>query len=203
MKLTFDNLEYEKKYLLQGKRYIAGVDEVGRGPLAGPVTVCAVVMPLDGQSIISGVTDSKKLSAKKREFFCEMIKERALAYKVVSLPPEYIDEVNILNATKEAMKMAIAELTVVPDIALIDAVNIPAVCQVESIIKGDLLSYSISCASVVAKVTRDKIMDDYALLYPQYAFEKNKGYGTAAHIAAIKEYGITPIHRRTFVKNFI
>ena len=203
MKLTFDNLEYEKKYLLQGKKYIAGVDEVGRGPLAGPVTVCAVVMPLDGQSIISGVTDSKKLSAKKREFFCEMIKERALAYKVVSLPPEYIDEVNILNATKEAMKMAIAELTVVPDIALIDAVNIPAVCQVESIIKGDLLSYSISCASVVAKVTRDKIMDDYALLYPQYAFEKNKGYGTAAHIAAIKEYGITPIHRRTFVKNFI
>ncbi len=201
--MTFDNLEYEKKYLLQGKRYIAGVDEVGRGPLAGPVTVCAVVMPLDGQSIISGVTDSKKLSAKKREFFCEMIKERALAYKVVSLPPEYIDEVNILNATKEAMKMAIAELTVVPDIALIDAVNIPAVCQVESIIKGDLLSYSISCASVVAKVTRDKIMDDYALLYPQYAFEKNKGYGTAAHIAAIKEYGITPIHRRTFVKNFI
>ena len=201
--MTFDNLEYEKKYLLQGKKYIAGVDEVGRGPLAGPVTVCAVVMPLDGQSIISGVTDSKKLSAKKREFFCEMIKERALAYKVVSLPPEYIDEVNILNATKEAMKMAIAELTVVPDIALIDAVNIPAVCQVESIIKGDLLSYSISCASVVAKVTRDKIMDDYALLYPQYAFEKNKGYGTAAHIAAIKEYGITPIHRRTFVKNFI
>ena len=201
--MTFDNLEYEKKYILQGKRYIAGVDEVGRGPLAGPVTVCAVVMPLDGQSIISGVTDSKKLSAKKREFFCEMIKERALAYKVVSLPPEYIDEVNILNATKEAMKMAIAELTVVPDIALIDAVNIPAVCQVESIIKGDLLSYSISCASVVAKVTRDKIMDDYALLYPQYAFEKNKGYGTAAHIAAIKEYGITPIHRRTFVKNFI
>lgn len=201
--MTFDNLEYEKKYLLQGKRYIAGVDEVGRGPLAGPVTVCAVVMPLDGQSIISGVTDSKKLSAKKREFFCEMIKERALAYKVVSLPPEYIDEVNILNATKEAMKMAIAELTVVPDIALIDAVNIPAVCQVESIIKGDLLSYSISCASVVAKVTRDKIMDDYALLYPQYAFEKNKGYGTAAHIAAIKEYGITPIHRRTFVKSFI
>ena len=99
--------------------------------------------------------------------------------------------------------MAIAELTVVPDIALIDAVNIPAVCQVESIIKGDLLSYSISCASVVAKVTRDKIMDDYALLYPQYAFEKNKGYGTTAHIAAIKEYGITPIHRRTFVKNFI
>ena len=201
--MTFDNLEYEKKYLLQGKRYIAGVDEVGRGPLAGPVTVCAVVMPLDGQSIISGVTDSKKLSAKKREFFCEMIKERALAYKVVSLPPEYIDEVNILNATKEAMKMAIAELTVVPVIALIDAVNIPAVCQVESIIKGDLLSYSISCASVVAKVTRDKIMDDYALLYPQYAFEKNKGYGTAAHIAAIKEYGITPIHRRTFVKSFI
>lgn len=132
-----------------------------------------------------------------------MILERAVACNVVSLPPEYIDEVNILQATKEAMRRALSGLEVKPDIALIDAVDIETVCPVKPIIKGDLLSYSISCASIVAKVTRDKIMDDYALVYPQYAFEKNKGYGTAAHIAAIKEYGITPIHRRTFVKNFI
>ncbi len=198
-----DNLEYEKACLGQGFGYIAGVDEVGRGPLAGPVTVCAVIMPLSEGEIIPEVTDSKKLSAKKREKLCALILERAVACNVVSLPPEYIDEVNILQATKEAMRRALSGLEVKPDIALIDAVDIETVCPVKAIIKGDLLSYSISCASIVAKVTRDKIMDDYALVYPQYAFEKNKGYGTAAHIAAIKEYGITPIHRRTFVKNFI
>ena len=198
-----DNLEYEKACLGQGFGYIAGVDEVGRGPLAGPVTVCAVIMPLGEGQIIPEVTDSKKLSAKKREKLCALILERAVACNVVSLPPEYIDEVNILQATKEAMRRALSGLEVKPDIALIDAVDIDTVCPVKPIIKGDLLSYSISCASIVAKVTRDKIMDDYALVYPQYAFEKNKGYGTAAHIAAIKEYGITPIHRRTFVKNFI
>ena len=198
-----DNLEYEKACLGQGFGYIAGVDEVGRGPLAGPVTVCAVIMPLGEGQIIPEVTDSKKLSAKKREKLCALILERAIACNVVSLPPEYIDEVNILQATKEAMRRALSGLEVKPDIALIDAVDIETMCPVKAIIKGDLLSYSISCASIVAKVTRDKIMDDYALVYPQYAFAKNKGYGTAAHIAAIKEYGITPIHRRTFVKNFI
>ena len=198
-----DNLEYERGCLEEGCKYIAGVDEVGRGPLAGPVTVCAVIMPLEEGQIIPEVTDSKKLSAKKREKLCALITERAIACEVVSLPPEYIDEVNILNATKEAMKRALAKMEVKPDVALIDAVKIDAVCPIKAIIKGDLLSYSISCASIVAKVTRDKIMDDYALIYPQYSFEKNKGYGTAAHIAAIKEYGITPIHRRTFVKNFI
>ena len=198
-----DNLEYEKRCIEEGYANIAGVDEVGRGPLAGPVTVCAVIMPLEQDKIIDGVTDSKKLSAKKREKLCAKILERAIACNVVSLPPEYIDEVNILQATKEAMRRALQGLSVKPDVALIDAVNVQTVCPVKAIIKGDLLSYSISCASIVAKVTRDKIMDDYALVYPQYAFEKNKGYGTAAHIAAIKEYGITPIHRRTFVKNFI
>ena len=198
-----DNLEYEKRCIEEGYANIAGVDEVGRGPLAGPVTVCAVIMPLEQDKIIDGVTDSKKLSAKKREKLCAEILERASACNVVSLPPEYIDEVNILQATKEAMRRALQGLSVKPDVALIDAVNVQTVCPVKAIIKGDLLSYSISCASIVAKVTRDKIMDDYALEYPQYAFEKNKGYGTAAHIAAIKEYGITPIHRRTFVKNFI
>ena len=198
-----DNLEYEKACLGQGFGYIAGVDEVGRGPLAGPVTVCAIVMPLNEEDIIAEVTDSKKLSAKKREKLCPLIEEKALACNVVSLPPEYIDKVNILNATKEAMRLALAGLKIRPDVALIDAVNIESVCPVVPIIKGDLLSYSIACASIVAKVTRDKYMDDQALIYPQYAFEKNKGYGTKTHIDAIREYGITPLHRRTFVTHFI
>ena len=201
--MTQNNLEYEKKWLEKGCAHIAGVDEVGRGPLAGPVTVCAVIMPLGEGDIIPGITDSKKLSAKKREKLCAQILEKAVACKVVSLPPQYIDEVNILRATKEAMSRALEGLAVAPDAALIDAVQIQTRCPVEAIIKGDLLSYSISCASIVAKVTRDKYMDELALTYPQYGFEKNKGYGTAAHIAAIKEYGITPEHRRTFVKNFI
>ena len=132
-----------------------------------------------------------------------MIEEKALACKVVSLQPEYIDKVNILNATKEAMRLALAGLKIRPDVALIDAVNIESVCPVVPIIKGDLLSYSIACASIVAKVTRDKYMDDQALIYPQYGFEKNKGYGTKTHIDAIREYGITPLHRRTFVTHFI
>ena len=197
-----DNLEYEKSCLGQGFGYIAGVDEVGRGPLAGPVTVCAVIMPLGEGEIIPEVTESKKPSAKKREKLCAMILERAVACNVVSLPPEYIDEVNILQATKEAMRRALSGLEVKPDIALIDAVDIETVCPVQPIIKGDLLSYSISCASIVAKVMPDKIMDDYALIYPQHALEKTKGYGTAAHIAAIKEHGITPIHLRTLVQTF-
>ena len=198
-----DNLAYEEAQLEKGCVYIAGVDEVGRGPLAGPVTVCAIVMPLNEEDIIAEVTDSKKLSAKKREKLCPLIEEKALACNVVSLPPEYIDKVNILNATKEAMRLALAGLKIRPDVALIDAVNIESVCPVVPIIKGDLLSYSIACASIVAKVTRDKYMDDQALIYPQYAFEKNKGYGTKTHIDAIREYGITPLHRRTFVTHFI
>ena len=198
-----DNLAYEKAQLEKGCGYIAGVDEVGRGPLAGPVTVCAIVMPLNEEDIIAEVTDSKKLSAKKREKLCPLIEEKALACNVVSLPPEYIDKVNILNATKEAMRLALAGLKIRPDVALIDAVNIDSVCPVVPIIKGDLLSYSIACASIVAKVTRDKYMDDQALIYPQYGFEKNKGYGTKTHIDAIREYGITPLHRRTFVTHFI
>lgn len=198
-----DNLAYEKAQLEKDCVYIAGVDEVGRGPLAGPVTVCAIVMPLNAEDIIAEVTDSKKLSAKKREKLCPLIEEKALACNVVSLPPEYIDKVNILNATKEAMRLALAGLKIRPDVALIDAVNIESVCPVVPIIKGDLLSYSIACASIVAKVTRDKYMDDQALIYPQYGFEKNKGYGTKTHIDAIREYGITPLHRRTFVTHFI
>ena len=159
-----DNLAYEKAQLEKGGVYIAGVDEVGRGPLAGPVTICAIVMPLNDEDIIAEVTDSKKLSAKKREKLCPLIEEKALACNVVSLPPEYIDKVNILNATKEAMRLALAGLKIRPDVALIDAVNIESVCPVVPIIKGDLLSYSIACASIVAKVTRDKYMDDQALI---------------------------------------
>lgn len=199
----FDFLAYEKECLESGYRYIAGVDEVGRGPLAGPVAVCAVIMPLGRDDIIQGVTDSKKLSAAKRKKLYPVIKERALACKVVMLPPEYIDEVNILNATKEAMRRALDGLEVRPDIALIDAVDPHPSCPVKPIIKGDLLSYSIGCASIVAKVERDELMDRYATEYPEYGFEKNKGYGTAAHIAAIRQFGITPVHRRSFVKNFV
>ncbi|MDE6550807.1 MAG: ribonuclease HII [Clostridia bacterium] len=200
---AIDRLKYEKELLAKGYRYIAGVDEVGRGPLAGPVTVCAVIMPLNQEDIIEGVNDSKKLSARRREQLCPLIMSKAIACKVVSLPHDYIDEVNILNATKEAMRRALKSLEVKPDIAIIDAVKLDADCEVFPLIKGDLLSYSVGCASIVAKVTRDALMDEYALEYPQYGFDKNKGYGTKVHIDALKEYGATPIHRRSFITRII
>lgn len=198
-----EKLSYERALLSQGKRYIVGVDEVGRGPLAGPVVCAAVVMPLEESDLIVGVDDSKKLSAKKREELAELIKEKAIAYTVYEVSEKIIDEINILEATKLGMKNAVEALSVTPDVVLTDGnmtIDIPYPQQ--SIVKGDALSYSIGAASIVAKVHRDHLMDEYAKEYPMYAFDSNKGYGTAAHIQGIKEYGLCPIHRRTFTKNF-
>ncbi len=198
-----DKLVFERELLQKGYRYIAGVDEVGRGPLAGPVVCAAVIMPLEEGLLIDGVDDSKKLSEKKREMLSALIKERAIAYSVFEVSEKTIDEINILEATKLGMKKALEGLAITPDIVLTDGnmtLDIPH--EQKSIVHGDALSYSIGSASIVAKVYRDHLMDEFAKLYPAYFFEKNKGYGTAAHIAAIKEQGLCPIHRRTFTKKF-
>ena len=194
------NLEYETKYLNLGYKYIAGVDEVGRGPLAGPVVCCAVIMPLD--DIIEGVTDSKKLSEKKREQLAKLIKEKAIAYSIFQIEPEEIDQLNILNAVKKCMTKAVESLGVEPDITLVDGVDTNLSIKAEYVIKGDLKSYTIGCASILAKVYRDNLMCDYALEFPDYQFEKHKGYGTKTHIEKIKEVGPCKLHRRTFIKNF-
>lgn len=202
-KIVIDKLQFEREFLRQGIQYIAGVDEVGRGPLAGPVVCCAVIMPLGEEDLIEGVDDSKKIAEKKRERLAELIKEKALAYCIFEVSEKEIDEINILEATKKGMREALLGLNIQPEFVLTDGnmtLNIPF--KQRSIVKGDSLSYSIGCASIVAKVYRDKLMEEYAKTYPVYAFEKNKGYGTAAHISAIKEYGICPIHRKTFTKNF-
>ncbi len=198
-----EKLQYERALLARGLQYIAGVDEVGRGPLAGPVVCAAVIMPLDDESIIVGVDDSKKLSAKKRETLAEEIKKRALAYTIVEVSEKEIDEINILEATKLGMKKALETLEIVPQSVLTDGnMTLDIDFPQRSVIGGDALCYSIGAASIIAKVYRDKMMDEYAKEYPQYAFDSNKGYGTAAHIQAIKEYGLCPIHRRTFTKKF-
>ncbi len=198
-----EKLQYENALIAEGKRYIAGVDEVGRGPLAGPVVCASVIMPLDSDRLIVGVDDSKKLSAKKREELAEKIKATALAYKIVEIDEKCIDEINILQATRLGMKRAIEELSIAPDTVLTDGnMTLDIAFPQKSIVHGDALSYSIGCASIIAKVHRDSLMDEYAKIYPYYAFEKNKGYGTADHIRGIKEQGICPIHRKTFTKNF-
>jgi ribonuclease HII len=200
-KAQVDKLQFERQLLERGYKYIAGVDEVGRGPLAGPVVCAAVIMPLD--AVIDGVDDSKKLSAKKRETLSELIKKTALCYRIVEVDAKTIDEINILQATREGMKQALLGLEIAPEVVLTDGnmtLDIPF--RQHSIVHGDALSYSIGAASIIAKVYRDALMDEYAKLYPAYAFEKNKGYGTAVHIKAIKEQGLCPIHRRTFTKNF-
>lgn len=196
-----EKLQYERKFLLQGCQHIVGVDEVGRGPLAGPVVCAAVIMPLDDFSIIEGIDDSKKLSEKKREELAEKIKQTALAYTIVETDEKTIDEINILEATKRGMKQAVEGLALSPDIVLTDGnMTLNIVYPQQSIIKGDALSYSIGAASIIAKVHRDRLMVEYAKTYPEYDFASNKGYGTATHIKAIKEYGLCPIHRRTFTK---
>ncbi len=198
-----EKLQYERALLAQGFAYVAGVDEVGRGPLAGPVVCAAVVMPLDDDLIIEGIDDSKKLSEKKREQLAEEIKKRALAYTIIEVSEEKIDEINILEATKLGMKEAIETLSLQPDVVLTDGnMTIDVAHKQQSVIHGDALSYSIGAASIIAKVYRDHLMDEFAKIYPQYGFEKNKGYGTAAHIGAIKECGLCKIHRRTFTKKF-
>ena len=180
---------------------IAGFDEAGRGPLAGPVSCAGVVLPPDYENDL--INDSKKLTDKERRILFEEIKEKAIAYSVILVPVKTIDEINILQATYEAMREAIGKLSPAPDILLNDAVTIPQVdIRQIPIIKGDAKSISIGAASIVAKVTRDRLMVQYADVFPEYDFASNKGYGSAAHIAALKEYGPTPIHRRSFIKSF-
>lgn len=193
----------EEEIYINGAKYICGIDEAGRGPLAGPVVVASVIMPQD--SMIEGVNDSKKISEKKREKVYEEIIKEAISYGVGIIDENKIDEINILQATKLGLTNSIKELKVIPDIILVDALRGINTCNIpyKSIIKGDSLSYSIAAASIIAKVTRDRIMLEYDKMYPEYGFEKHKGYGTAKHILAIQEYGICPIHRKSFVKNFI
>ena len=193
-------LSYERQYGEYG--VICGIDEAGRGPLAGPVVAGAVVLP-KGCRILY-INDSKKLSEKKRDELFDVIKEEALSYGIGIVSPERIDEINILQATYEAMHEAVNKLSVKPDILLNDAVTIPGIDVKQiPIIKGDAKSLSIASASILAKVTRDRLMTEYDSLYPEYGFARHKGYGTKVHIEAIKEYGPCPIHRRTFIKNFI
>ena len=192
--------EYEKEY--GSSAFICGIDEAGRGPLAGPVAAGAVILPKDCRILY--LNDSKKLSEKRREELFEEIKEKAVAWSVGIATPARIDEINILQATYEAMREAVGQLTVKPDVLLNDAVTIPDldILQVP-IIKGDAKSLSTAAASILAKVTRDHMMAGYEEMFPGYGFAKHKGYGTAAHIAAIRELGPCPIHRRTFIRNFV
>ena len=195
--------EQENELRKKGFKYICGIDEAGRGPLAGPVVVASVIMPAD--SMIEGVNDSKKISEKKREKIYDQILEEAISYGVAIIGQDEIDDINILNATKKGLTVSLQELSQRPDLILVDALNgidtmgIPY----DSIIKGDAKCYSIAAASIVAKVTRDRIMREWDSVYPEYGFEKHKGYGTAAHIAAIREHGLCPIHRKSFTKNFV
>lgn len=191
---------YEEQY--KGCRAVCGIDEAGRGPLAGPVVAGAVILPKD--DLILYLNDSKKLSQKKREELYDEIMERAVATGIGIVGPERIDEINILQSTYEAMRQAIANLPVEPDILLNDAVSIPGIgIRQIPIIKGDAKSVSIAAASIIAKVTRDRLMEEYAEEFPGYGFASNKGYGTKSHIAGLKELGASPIHRKTFIRKFV
>lgn len=194
-----ENEIYEKEHV----EYICGIDEAGRGPLAGPVVVASVIMKPD--SFIEGVNDSKKVSEKKREKLYEQIIEEAVSYSVGIIDQNEIDEINILNATKKGLTESIKGLKVKPERIIVDALDKIDTCGIPymPIVKGDAKCYSIAAASIIAKVTRDRIMRQWDEVYPMYGFSKHKGYGTAAHIAAIKEYGLCPLHRRSFTKNFI
>ncbi len=194
-------LEFENEYTQKGYKVIAGIDEAGRGPLAGPVVAACCI--LDPEKPVLGLDDSKKLSEKKREELFPIIKENALAYSVVAIDAEIIDEINILEATKKAMRQCVTEISekIKPDLLLIDAVKLEGTgIEVVPIIKGDARSNSIAAASVLAKVTRDHMMQELDIKYPGYGFAKHKGYGTKDHYAAIRQNGMTPIHRRSFLK---
>ena len=199
MKEQIDKFLYENEYKSKGYKLIAGVDEVGRGPLAGPVVCACCIMSDD---IVEGVDDSKKLSKTKREKLYEQIIEKSLAYSICQIDHEKIDEINILNATKLCMQNCIKTLKIKPDVVFIDAVKLDVDVETVSIIKGDAKSYTIGCASILAKVYRDRLMEEYAKIYQGYGFEKNSGYGTKQHIEKIKEIGPCQIHRKTFIKNF-
>ncbi|NCB91103.1 MAG: ribonuclease HII [Clostridia bacterium] len=191
---------YEKKYDHLG--YVCGIDEAGRGPLAGPVVAGAVILPKDSQ--ILWLNDSKQLSAKRREELYDVIMKEAVAVGVGYASPARIDEINILQATYEAMREAVSKLSVLPQILLNDAVTIPGIDLPQvPIIKGDAKSVSIAAASIIAKVTRDRLMLEYDKIMPEYGFASHKGYGAKSHIEAIQKYGPTPIHRKTFIKNFV
>lgn len=191
-----NNYEYENKLYALGYEYLAGVDEVGRGPLAGPVVACSIIMPKS--PIIEGVTDSKKISEKKRRLLAEQIKSVALDYQIIFISEKEIDQINILEASKKAMIKAITSHQIQPSYVLVDALNLELDIPTEGIIKGDLKSYTIGCASIVAKVARDDYMMEMAKLYPEYGFDRHKGYPTKKHLEAIQKYGVLPIHRLTF-----
>ncbi len=194
--------ELEKDLYSKGFKKICGIDEAGRGPLAGPVVVAGVIMPED--SMIEGINDSKKVTEKRREKLYDIIKEEAISYSIAVIDHNVIDEINILNATKQGVTDVVDGLDVKPDLIIVDAlthINTRGI-PYEPIVKGDAKCYNIAAASILAKVTRDRIMRQWDEIYPQYGFSSHKGYGTAKHISAIKEYGLCPIHRRTFTKHF-
>lgn len=192
--------EFENKY--SDFEFIAGIDEAGRGPLAGPVVAAAVILPKD--IFLPFLNDSKKVTEKRRDVLFDRIKQEALAYGIGIASNVLIDEINILQATYEAMREAINKLNKTPDILLVDAVHIPDITiRQVGIVKGDARSINIAAASILAKVTRDRLMLEYDKIYPEYGFASNKGYGTAKHIEALKEYGTCDIHRRTFIGNFV
>lgn len=199
--------KYEENLYNEGYKYICGIDEAGRGPLAGPVVVGAVVMPRDSK--LEYVNDSKKVTEKRRELLYDQITNTALAYGVGIVSQEEIDELNILNATKKGLHVALGQvienLKTKPDIVIVDALREIDTYGItyESIIKGDATCYSISAASIIAKVTRDRIMEEWDKVYPMYGFSKHKGYGTANHISAIRQYGPCPLHRKTFITHFV
>lgn len=195
--------DYENECLESGYKLIAGMDEAGRGPLAGPVCVAIAIMPLEKDKIIEGINDSKKLSEKKREALYDQIISTAISYHVEFVDENTIDTINILNATKLGMHKCINEIEVRPDIVLIDAVKLDTDIPTKSIIKGDALSYNIACASILAKVSRDRYILSLDEKYPMYNFKKHKGYGTKEHIENLKKYGPCPVHRKTFIGHFV
>ncbi len=196
--------EYENEYKSKGYKILAGMDEAGRGPLAGPVVCACVVMPLDKDKIIDGVNDSKKLTTKKREVLFEKIINTATCYKIIEVDNKTIDEINILNATKLGMSKCVNEMNIKIDMLLVDAVKgLDVKCEYLPIIKGDAKSYLIACASILAKVYRDRLMEKLDEKYPAYNLKKHKGYGTKEHIENLKKYGKCEIHRETFIKHFI
>jgi len=196
-------LDYENKFLGSNIKLIAGIDEAGRGPLAGPVCVAMVIMPMQPDQLIDKVNDSKKLTEKTREKLYDEIISKAISYHIELIDESTIDAINILNATKLGMLTCINEIEVKPDIVLIDAVKVDSQIPTESIIKGDALSYNIACASILAKVTRDRYMVEMDSMYPEYNFKKHKGYGTKEHIENLKKFGKCSIHRESFIKNFV